>query len=85
MTRRADISDFYNFSSIYDVTANADNYIDASHYSAYIGDMLIDAMINDSVDEKLYKQGFGWYITSENVDELPALPEMNGAFQLNRL
>lgn len=78
LNRLAKITNYYNFSGLNDVTVNTDNYIDTSHYNAYVGDMMIDAIINDSVDEGLYNQGFGWYVTAENVNELLALPEMRG-------
>lgn len=70
LSRLADITDYYNFSGINEITINTENYIDANHYNAYVGDMLIDVMFNGSVDESLYNQGFGWYVTSENVDDL---------------
>lgn len=70
LDRLADIIGYYNFSGINGVTVNTGNYIDTSHYNAYIGDMLIDVMCNDYIDENLYNQGFGWYVTSENVDDL---------------
>jgi hypothetical protein len=66
----AGITDYYNFSGINDVTCNTDNYIDQFHYNAYVGDIIIDTIINGNTDEKLYEQGFGWYVTSENIDDL---------------
>ena len=82
LDRLADITDYYNFSGINDITVNTENFIDNSHYNAYVGDMIIDAIVNNSVDEGLYNQGFGWYVTSENVGALLALPEMNGASRI---
>jgi hypothetical protein len=70
LRRLADITDYYNFSGINDITVNTDNYIDASHYNAYVGDVLIDTIVNGKTDEKLYKQGFGWYVTADNIDDL---------------
>jgi hypothetical protein len=69
----ADITDYYNFSGLNDVTTDTDNYLDSSHYNAYIGDMMIDVMFNGNVDEKLYSQGFGWYVTQDNIDDLLAM------------
>jgi hypothetical protein len=69
LERLAGITDYYNFSGINDVTSNTDNYIDTSHYNAYVGDMILDTMINGNIDDTLYKQGFGWYVTSENVED----------------
>jgi hypothetical protein len=69
----ADITDYYNFSGLNDVTTDTDNYLDSSHYNAYVGDMMIDVMFNGNVDEKLYSQGFGWYVTQDNIDDLLAM------------
>ena len=61
---------FYNFSGRNDITIDKSNYSDPAHYSAYVGDMMIRCMEDGEVDEKLYSQGFGWYVTEENVEEL---------------
>lgn len=70
LERLADITDFYNFSSINNISCNGNNYIDYSHPNAYVGDIQIDAIFNDTVDSELYEQGFGWYVTKDNIDEL---------------
>jgi hypothetical protein len=70
LERLASITDYYNFSGVNDITSNTDNYIDISHYNAYVGDMMIEEMTNGNVDDKLYVQGFGWHVSSENVDDL---------------
>lgn len=66
----AQITNYYNFSGINSVTTNTDNFIDTSHYNAYIGDMIINTLYNNIVYDELYEQGFGWYVTSDNVNEL---------------
>lgn len=66
----AAITPYYNFSGLNAVTLNTDNYLDTSHYNAYIGDMMIDCICNGVVDEDLYEDGFGVYVTKENVEEL---------------
>lgn len=71
LERLVGITDYYNFIGVNDVTSNTDNYIDTSHYNAYVGDMIIDVISNGIVnDKKLYEQGFGWYVTSENIGDL---------------
>ena len=70
LKRLAGITDYYNFSGINDVTINTDNYLDTSHYNAYVGDLLINVMCNQEKYDDLYAQGFGWYVTESNVDEL---------------
>lgn len=64
------ITDFYNFSGLNDVTINKENYLDTSHYNAYVGDMIIDVIHNNKRFDKLYEQGFGWYVTKDNIEKL---------------
>lgn len=66
----AEITDFYNFSGLNSITLDKENYIDTSHYKPEIGDMMIQCMEGEQVDPSLYEQGFGWYVTNQNVDEL---------------
>ena len=35
-----------------------------------MGDLIIEGVYYDSVDPELLKQGFGMYVTKDNVDEL---------------
>lgn len=70
LLKLSDVTEFYNFSGINDVTINQDNYIDTSHYKAEIGDMMLECMCNNKVYDTLYDQGFGMYITHKNIDEL---------------
>ena len=69
----AEISDFWNFSSLNDVTLNKDNYRETSHYKAEVGDMIIDAICNGKSYPKLQAQGFGVKVTRENVKDLIAI------------
>lgn len=62
--------DFYNFSGVNNVTINNDNYIETSHYNMEVGDMIIDRIFYGETDETLESQGFGYYTTKDNVDEL---------------
>jgi hypothetical protein len=68
--RLADISEYYNFSGINDVTTDNSLYLETSHYKMAVGDMIIDAIFNDQVDQQLLAQGFGYYVTKENRDAL---------------
>lgn len=63
-------TDFYNFGGRNNITIDKTNYSDPAHYSAYVGDMMIDCMEGGTVDEELYSQGFGWYVTKDNIEEL---------------
>lgn len=65
----AEISDFWNFSSLNDITTNNANYFETSHYKAEVGDMIIDVMCNGKSYPELQRQGFGVKVTRENVKE----------------
>lgn len=66
----AQITDYVNFSGLNNVTTNRDNYIDTSHYNAYIGDMIVHVIADGKRYDGLYEQGFGRVVTKDNVDEL---------------
>ena len=63
----AEISDFWNFSSLSDITTNNANYIETSHYRAEVGDIMIDIMCNGKSYPELQAQGFGVKVTKENA------------------
>ena len=56
---QAQVTDFYNFSGINDITTNNDNYLETSHYMPQVGDRMLDVMFKGQVDERLLAQGFG--------------------------
>lgn len=70
LKKLAKITDFYNFSGLNDITTNQEYYIDTSHYNAYVGDMMLDCMCNGAKYDGLYEQGFGVYVTNDNIDDL---------------
>lgn len=65
----AQVHPYYNFSGLNAITTDHTNFVDTSHYSAFVGDMILDAF-DGTVDSDLYAQGFGVYVTEENVDDL---------------
>ena len=65
----AEISDFWNFSSLNDITTSNDLYMETSHFKAEVGDMMIDTMCYGKTDPKLQAQGFGFKVTRENVND----------------
>jgi len=69
LSRLSGITNYYNFSGINDITVNNDNYHEASHYKVKVGDLIIDVIFNDKIDQKLLSQGFGYYVTNENKNE----------------
>ncbi len=70
LTDLAQITPYYNFSGINDITTDPNYFIDYSHYNAEVGDMIINVMFYGDVNEKLFQQGFGVLVTSENVDRV---------------
>jgi len=69
LEKLAQITSFYNFSGINDITTDTVNFADPGHYNAYVGDMMIECMCNHKNYEGLYEQGFGMYVSKENIDE----------------
>jgi hypothetical protein len=65
LMRLSDITDYYNFSGINDVTTNNDNYFETIHYKQNVGDLIIDAIFNGSADPHLLSQGFGYPVKAE--------------------
>jgi len=68
LSRLSEITDYYNFSGINDITTNNENYFEASHYKSKVGKLIIDVIFNKT-DKKLLSQGFGYYVTTENKNE----------------
>jgi len=69
LSKLSEVTDYYNFSGINDITINNDNYHETSHYKIKIGNLIIDAIFNNKTDQKLLSQGFGYYVTNENKNE----------------
>lgn len=65
----AQVTDFYNFSGINDITTNNDNYLETSHYMPQVGDRMLDVMFKGQADERLLEQGFGYRVTCGNCEE----------------
>ena len=61
---------YYNFSGENDITRNKNYYYEGSHYTEVVGDMIIDRIFNGKRDGTLESQGFGLYVTYDNLDEL---------------
>ena len=75
----AQITDFYNFSGLNDITLDDNNYLDWSHYKAEIGDMIINVICNGIKYPELNSQGFGVKVTRDNVKDLIRLLEEQAA------
>ena len=65
----AKITDFWNFSSLNNVTLDNNSYIDDSHYKAETGDIMLNVMCSGEVYPELQAQGFGVKVTRENAKD----------------
>lgn len=63
------ITEFYNFSSLNDITLSNDCYLETSHYKAEVGDMILNVICSDEIYPELYAQGFGVKVTKDNAEE----------------
>ena len=61
---------FYNFSGLCDITVDDVNFVDNNHYNAEVGDLIINVICRNKRYDRLYEQGFGWYVTRSNIGEL---------------
>lgn len=68
----ASITPYYNFSGFNDVTLDNKYYYENSHFCTLVGDSMIDIMFYGENNERLLSQGYGVYVTEDNVDELIA-------------
>ncbi len=66
----AEVTDYWNFSGFNDVTLTYNNYYETSHYCTAVGDKIIQVVYYDGTEDNLLEQGFGMYVTKDNVDEL---------------
>lgn len=60
--RLAQITDYYDFSGVNDITTNNYYYYETSHYRPMVGDMIINRIFHNSNND------FGYYVTKENVE-----------------
>ncbi|MDR2510141.1 MAG: hypothetical protein LBC77_05810 [Spirochaetaceae bacterium] len=65
LIRLSDITDYYNFSGLNDITTNNDNYFETSHYKRNVGYLIIDTIFYRNTDPALLSQGFGRLVTAE--------------------
>ncbi len=65
----ANVTDYYNFSSFSNITMGNSNYYETSHFIPAIGNTMIDAAYNGTVDPGLAAQGFGVKVTKDNQTE----------------
>lgn len=56
------ITDYYDFSGINEVTSDNFNYYELSHYRPIVGDKIVDRIFHGGSDD------FGYYVTKKNVE-----------------
>jgi hypothetical protein len=66
----SDVTDYYNFSGINNITMDNNYWFETVHYKMDVGDKIIDIIFNKSIDKKLESQGFGYYVTRDTRDTL---------------
>ena len=74
----AEITEFYNFDGLNDITLADNNFGNLYHYKAEIGDMILKVICNGFKYDGLYEQGFGWKVNKHNIQEFLKLPEISG-------
>lgn len=71
LTQLAEVTDYYCFCGINNVTLDMANFHDISHYRQNVGDLMIQVMKGEGDDLRtLRAQGFGRYVTAGNVKEV---------------
>lgn len=65
----AQVTDYYNFSGLNGITTDNGYYLETSHYKPEVGDMILQAIFEGTVDGELKEQGFGYYVTEENCED----------------
>ncbi len=64
----ADVTEYYNFSGLSDITMNDKCYYETSHFTAWTTKVMMSVVYGGWGDERLLSQGFGVKVTAENKD-----------------
>ena len=64
----SEITEFCNFSGYNDIALDSSNWIDNSHYTAEVSQMVLECACFHAYYEGLYEQGFGVWINNDNFD-----------------
>lgn len=65
----AQITPFYNFSGYNNLTIDSSNYTDTSHYKPELADLMREVLCYDAYLYPYHDQGFGVWVTKENVQD----------------
>lgn len=63
------VTPYYNFSSYNEISMNNDCYYETSHYTPEAAAVMMEIIENGGDEHAMYAQGFGFYVTEDNVDE----------------
>lgn len=69
LMKLAEITPYYNFSGYNRISMNNEYYFETSHFTPEAGDIMMDILVNGGDDHDIYAQGFGWYVTEENLSD----------------
>ena len=62
------VTPYWNFSGYSDITTDENNYYETSHFVPQVASKMVRTVYGET-DDNLWKQGFGLYVTPDNVDE----------------
>lgn len=68
----ANITDYYNFSSLSDITLEYTNYYETSHFTPKVGRLMIETACGKG-NAELSRQGFGYHVTESNIEEFKGI------------
>lgn len=63
------VTPFYNFSGYNEITMNSKYYFETSHFTPEAADIIMDVIENGGDEHSKWAQGFGFYVTEENLDD----------------
>lgn len=65
----ADITPFYDFTGINDISLNKYNFVDPVHINEWTTKLIVDRLFYEDKNEEPLIKGFGVYVTKQNIDE----------------
>ena len=65
----SEITEFCNFSGYNAISVDSEYWIDNSHYTAEVSDMVLECMCFHAYYEGLYEEGFGYWVNKDNFNE----------------
>lgn len=69
LEKLAYVTPFYNFSGYNQISMDNSCYFEASHFTPEAADIIMDIIENGGDEHTIRAQGFGYYVTEENLDD----------------